>query len=102
MSEVPAVTHVDYSCRIQTVSKENNPIFYELLNEFYRETGCPLIVNTSFNVRGEPLVCSPEDAIRCFFNTKMDYLMIGEFLVRKEGQTDIKAEYLKRKVFESD
>lgn len=102
MSEVPAVTHVDYSCRFQTVSKEDNPLFYGLLNEFYRETGCPLIVNTSFNVRGEPLVCTPEDALRCFLNTKMDYLVIGEFLLRKEGQTDIRAGYLKKEEFEPD
>ncbi|MDD5506399.1 MAG: carbamoyltransferase C-terminal domain-containing protein, partial [Candidatus Omnitrophica bacterium] len=99
MSEVPAVTHVDYSCRLQTVNKENNPLFYELLNEYYRITGYPLIVNTSFNIRGEPLVCSPEDALRCFINTKMDYLAIGDFLLRKDGQAGVKAEYLRKETF---
>ncbi|HKP36110.1 MAG TPA: carbamoyltransferase, partial [Pyrinomonadaceae bacterium] len=75
-SEIPAVTHVDYSARIQTVRRETNPLYWEILEAFRRRTGCPLIVNTSFNVRGEPIVCSPEDSYRCFMRTEMDYLVL--------------------------
>lgn len=85
-SILPAITHVDYSARIQTVAAEDNPRFHRLLSEFERQTGCPVMVNTSFNVRGEPPVCTPEDALRCFMRTKMDYLVMGNFLLDKTKQ----------------
>ncbi|MDA1277068.1 MAG: carbamoyltransferase [Verrucomicrobia bacterium] len=85
-STIPAVTHVDGSARIQTVHRETNPRFHALLERFAKETGCPMLVNTSFNVRGEPIVCSPDDAYRCFFNTEMDYLVIGNFLLERGEQ----------------
>ncbi|HYL05424.1 MAG TPA: carbamoyltransferase C-terminal domain-containing protein, partial [Thermoanaerobaculia bacterium] len=85
-SDVPAITHVDYSARIQTVSREENPRYHALLAEFERQTGCGVIVNTSFNVRGEPIVCTPEDAYRCFMRTEMDYLVLGPFLIDKQAQ----------------
>ena len=83
-STVPAVTHLDYSARVQTVDKERNPRFHALLEAFYRRTGCPLVVNTSFNVRGEPIVCSLEDAYRCFLATEMDVLVLGDHVLDKE------------------
>jgi carbamoyltransferase len=85
-SEVPAITHVDYSARIQTVHPETNPRFYRLLDAFEARTGCPVLVNTSFNVRGEPIVCTPEDAYRCFMRTEMDYLILGNYLLAKTDQ----------------
>jgi len=85
-SHVPAVTHVDYSARVQTVSAEQNPSFYAVLKRFEARTGCPVLVNTSFNVRGEPVVCTPDDAYRCFVNTEMDYLAIGNFLLDRTAQ----------------
>jgi carbamoyltransferase len=85
-SDIPAITHVDYSARIQTVSREENPRYHALLAEFERETGYGVIVNTSFNVRGEPIVCTPEDAYRCFMRTEMDYLVLGPFLLDKHAQ----------------
>jgi carbamoyltransferase len=85
-SEIPAVTHVDYSARIQTVHEDTNPRYYALISAFERKTGCPVIVNTSFNVRGEPIVCTPEDAYRCFMRTEMDYLVLGPFLLDKRAQ----------------
>ena len=85
-SEIPAVTHLDYSARVQTVSREQNPVFHRLISSFADRTGCPLIVNTSFNVRGEPIVCTPSDALACFGRTAIDALVIGPFLVRREGQ----------------
>jgi carbamoyltransferase len=85
-SEIPAVTHVDNSARIQTVSRKDNPLYYDLIKAFKRLTGCPVIVNTSFNVRGEPIVCSPQDAYTCFMRTQMDYLVMGHFLVDKKLQ----------------
>lgn len=85
-SSIPAVTHVDYSARIQTVHRETNPRFHELLRQFEAESGCAVLVNTSFNVRGEPVVCSPEDAYRCFMRTEMDYLIIGNFILSKADQ----------------
>ena len=85
-SKIPAVTHVDNSARIQTVNKETNPDYYNLLNEFYNLTSCPVLINTSFNVRGEPIVESPEDAYRCFMRTEMDYLVIESFILNKEDQ----------------
>ncbi len=87
-SDIPAVTHVDYSARIQTVHRDTNPDYYDLIHEFERLTGCPVVVNTSFNVRGEPIVCSPADAYRCFMRTHMDYLVLGPFLLGKEVQKE--------------
>jgi len=85
-SNIPAVTHVDYSARIQTVHPETNPRFHELLSAFHQRTDCPVLVNTSFNVRGEPIVCTPEDAYRCFMRTEMDYLVIENCLLSKVDQ----------------
>jgi carbamoyltransferase len=85
-STLPAITHIDYSARVQTVASEDNPRFHRLLSEFESKTGCPLLVNTSFNVRGEPPVCTPEDAFRCFMRTEMDYLVLGNFLLDKSKQ----------------
>jgi len=85
-SEIPAVTHVDYSARIQTVSEETNPEYYALIRAFEAITGCPVLVNTSFNVRGEPIVCTPLEAYRCFMRTNIDYLVLGPFLVAKSAQ----------------
>ncbi|HEX8920349.1 MAG TPA: carbamoyltransferase [Pyrinomonadaceae bacterium] len=83
-SVIPAVTHVDYSARVQTVSREDNPLYYDLLTAFGRLTGCPILVNTSFNVRGEPIVCTPQQAYNCFLQTGMDYLVMEDFLLSKE------------------
>lgn len=88
-SVIPAVTHVDYSARIQTVHKETNPFFYHLIQAFRSKTGCGIVLNTSFNVRGEPIVCTPEDALRCFWHTGMDVLVLGNYLIIKEEQTDV-------------
>ncbi len=85
-SQVPAITHVDYSARVQTVHEKTNPRFHRLLTAFEAETKCPLLINTSFNVRGEPIVCSPSDAYRCFMRTEMDYLVIENFLIAKRDQ----------------
>ena len=85
-SEIPAVTHVDYSARIQTVHAETNPRYHALISAFKQRTGCPVVVNTSFNVRGEPLVCTPEDAFRCFMGTEIEVLVVGNCLLRKEDQ----------------
>jgi carbamoyltransferase len=85
-SDVPAITHIDYSARIQSVSKEVNPRYWQLIDTFRQRTGYGVIVNTSFNVRGEPIVCTPEDAYRCFMGTQMDYLVMGDFLFKKEEQ----------------
>lgn len=85
-SNIPAVTHVDYSARIQTVDKDDNPLYYQVIKRFDEKYGCPVIINTSFNVRGEPLVCAPEDAYRCFMRTNMDYLIMGNYLIEKKGQ----------------
>jgi carbamoyltransferase len=87
-SEIPAVTHLDYSARVQTVAREQNPTFHRLISAFADRTGCPLIVNTSFNVRGEPIVCTPADAFACFARTSIDALVIGPFVVRREKQVD--------------
>ncbi len=85
-STLPAITHVDYSARVQTVDKTDNPLLYELLLRFEQATGCGVLVNTSFNVRGEPIVCSPDDAYRCFVNTEMDYLVMGHFAIERLAQ----------------
>jgi carbamoyltransferase len=85
-STLPAVTHVDYSARIQTVEARDNPLLSELLLRFERATQCGVLVNTSFNVRGEPIVCSPEDAYRCFVHTEMDYLVLGNYMLDRAEQ----------------
>ena len=85
-SDIPAVTHVDYSARVQTVHPKTNPRFYQLLKAFADQTGCDVLVNTSFNVRGEPIVCTPDDAYRCFMSTEMDYLVMGNYLFSKADQ----------------
>ncbi|MFA5025586.1 MAG: carbamoyltransferase [Candidatus Shapirobacteria bacterium] len=82
-SKVPAVVHVDGTGRLQTIDKESNPKYYQLINAYYKKTGIPLILNTSFNVKGEPIVCTPEDAIKCFLNTEIDYLVINNYLIKK-------------------
>jgi carbamoyltransferase len=98
-SEIPAVTHVDYSARIQTVRRETNPLYWEIIEAFRQKTGCPVIVNTSFNVRGEPIVCLPEDSYRCFMRTEMDYLVLETCVLDKKDQpkfaekTDWKSEF---------
>ena len=99
-SSLPAITHVDYSARIQTVNKDDNPYYYEVINSFKRKTGCSVIVNTSFNVRGEPIVCTPEDAYLCFMRTEMDVLVLENFILYKseqkpfEDDTDWKKEFV--------
>ena len=85
-SDIPAVTHVDYSARIQTVHQDTNPRYHALISAFEQRTGCPVVVNTSFNVRGEPIVCTPEDAFRCFMGTEIETLAIGNCFLRKEDQ----------------
>ena len=84
-SAVPAVTHVDYSARLQTVNQKRHPHFYALINAFYELTGCPMVINTSFNRMDEPIVCTPEDAVKCFLNTGIDVLVMENFVVSKTG-----------------
>ena len=93
-SEISAVTHVDYSARIQTVHKDTNPKYHELISEFKKKTGCPVIVNTSFNVRGEPIVNTPKDAFDCFMGTEIDILVIGNcFLIKENQNKSLKKDY---------
>ena len=100
-SEVPAVTHVDYSSRIQSVNKKTNKPYYDLIKKFKEKTGCPIIVNTSFNVRGEPIVNTPRDAFNCFMGTELDYLVIGNCIMDKNKQnSNLKKDYTKE--FELD
>jgi carbamoyltransferase len=100
-SEIPATTHVDYSARVQTVHRETNPRYHALISEFRRKSGCPVIVNTSFNVRGEPIVCTPEDAFRCFMGSEIEVLVCGNALLRKERQSPaLKLDY--KNAFEND
>ncbi len=101
-SDIPAVTHVDYSARIQTVHKETNSQFYNLISEFDKKYNCAVIINTSFNVRGEPIVCSPEDAYKCFMRTNMDYLVLGNYLLKKHDQKPMEEKIDWRKEFELD
>jgi len=96
-SVIPAVTHVDYSARVQTVSPDRHPVFYKVIKAFYELTGCPVIINTSYNVRGEPIVCTPEDAYRCFMRTNMDYLVMGHLIFDKNKQPD-REKYIKEKI----
>jgi carbamoyltransferase len=100
-SDIPAVTHVDYSARIQTVHSETNPRFHALLQQFKQATGCPVLVNTSFNVRGEPIVCTPEDAFRCFMGSEIETLIVGNCILQKERQNPaLKLDY--KHAFELD
>ena len=101
-SDIPAVTHVDYSARLQTVNRRDNPAFHELLTEFEKRTGCAVLVNTSFNVRGEPIVCRPEEAYTCFMRTHMDYLVMGSFLLDKTEQGEYKEDRSWMKEFAPD
>jgi len=101
-SPVPAITHVDYSARMHTVSKDVNPYYYSVIEEFYKLTGCPIIINTSFNVRGEPIVNTPQDAYRCFMRTNMDYLVLETFLVEKKEAEYIQADESWMKEFPLD
>jgi carbamoyltransferase len=100
-SDIPAVTHVDYSARLQTVHADTNPRFHALLTAFKVATGCPILVNTSFNVRGEPIVCTPEDAFRCFMGSDIEVLVIGDCFLNKEDQSpELKLDY--KNIFELD
>ena len=101
-SDIPAVTHVDYSARIQTVHRESHPVYYDLLQEFFRLTGCAVTVNTSFNVRGEPIVCTPEDAYLCFMRTEMDNLVLGSYLLKKSSQPPLEGDVEWRTEYELD
>jgi len=101
-SDIPAVTHIDYSARIQTVDRNEHPLYYDLIRKFYERTGCAVIINTSFNVRGEPIVCRPEEAFRCFMRTEMDYLVMGSFLLAKPRQKLLPEDTDWQKEFELD
>ncbi len=101
-SDIPAVTHVDYTARIQTVNKEANPLYHKLLSTFEKKHGSAVLVNTSFNVRGEPIVCTPEDAYKCFMRTEMDYLVLGPFLLDKKDQRPLEEDVDWRKIFALD
>ena len=101
-SDVPAITHIDYSARVQTVHEETNPRFHKLLKTFEEKTGCAVLVNTSFNVRGEPIVCAPEDAYRCFMRTEMDVLVLENFVLMKEDQKPLEGDSDWKKEFELD
>lgn len=101
-SAVPAVTHVDYSARLQTIKREDNPLYYDLIHSFYKKTGCPMIINTSFNVRGEPLVCTPQEAFCCFMRTEMDFLVMGSFLLDKKEQPSTQKDFSRQKEYELD
>ena len=90
-STVPAITHVDYSARVQTIDRVRNPLFHKLLTKFYEKTGCPVLINTSFNVRSEPIVCTPDDAYRCLLMTDMDALVIGRQIIFREEQPQVRA-----------
>ena len=101
-SDIPAVTHIDHSARVQTVDAETNPRYHALLAAFERLTGCPVLVNTSFNVRGEPIVCTPDDAWRCFLHTRIDCLVMGRFLVRRHDLSHAAAAAAPRREFQPD
>jgi carbamoyltransferase len=101
-SDIPAVTHIDYSARVQTVTKDVNGRYYDLLKAFERKTGCAVLVNTSFNVRGEPIVCTPEDAYRCFMRTHIDVLVLGPFVLEKSAQPEWKESTAWQQEFQLD
>lgn len=101
-SDIPAITHIDYSARIQSVGRETNPRYWALINEFKKQTGYGVIVNTSFNIRGEPIVCTPNDAFRCFLRTEMDILVVGNHVFLKEDQKDISPEKIREEEVKLD
>ncbi|MBI4243414.1 MAG: carbamoyltransferase [Planctomycetes bacterium] len=101
-SSIPAVTHVDYSARIQTVEKDTNPVFYEVISQLEKNYGCAVVINTSYNVRGEPIICTPADAYRCFMRTNIDYLVLGDFLLDKGCQKPIERDADWKKEFDLD
>jgi len=101
-SAIPAVTHVDYSARVQTIKRDDHNLYYDMISAFKRKTGCPVIINTSFNVRGEPLVCSPQDAFKCFMRTEMDYLIMGCHLLCKKDQKPLEKDVNWKETFELD
>ncbi len=101
-SKIPAVTHVDYSARIQTVDQKDNPLYYAMIKAFYKITGCPVIINTSFNVRGEPIVCTPEEAFKCFMRTNMDCLVLGNYILDKKEQGALEHDIDWQKEYELD
>ena len=101
-SNLPAITHVDYSARVQTVNNETNPRYYGLIKAFKKRTGCPMVVNTSFNVRGEPIVCTPQDAYRCFMRTEMDVLVLQNQILFKEEQPKVEKNETWRQEFDLD
>ena len=99
---LPAITHIDYSSRVQTVSKKFNPRYYNLINAFKKRTNCPLIINTSFNVRGEPIVCTPQDAYRCFMRTEIDVLVMQNQILYKAMQPNLEKDETWLQEFELD
>ena len=101
-SEIPAVTHVDHSARIQTVHRETNPLYHALISRFEALTGCPVLVNTSFNVRGEPIVCTPKDAYLCFMRTEMDALVLGSCVLEKGRQPPLRGDVDWRSLYQLD
>ena len=101
-SDMPAVTHVDYSARVQTLRRQDHPRYYDVIRAFQSLTGYPVVVNTSFNVRGEPIVQSPEDAYRCFMRTEMDFLVIGSYILDKQDQPQWQEELDWQEEFELD
>jgi carbamoyltransferase len=101
-SSIPAITHVDYSARIQTVDGVDNSLYYKMIKKFDEKYGCPVIINTSFNVRGEPIVCTPEDAFLCFMRTNMDYLIMENYLLDKRDQKSLEKDIDWQKEFELD
>ena len=101
-SDIPAITHIDYSARVQTVNKNTNPLYYKLISRFNEKHGYAIIINTSFNVRGEPIVCTPEDAFRCFMRTDIDYLVLGNYLISKTDQSPLTEDSDWKKEFELD
>jgi len=101
-SDVPAITHIDFSARVQSVKRETNQRFWKLIKEFKKQTGCSVVINTSFNVRGEPIVCTPDDGFRCFMRTEMDYLVIGDYLFDKTQQQGLQNDSDWKETFKSD
>ena len=101
-SQIPAITHVDYTARIQTVHAETNPRFYAVIQEFEKATQCPVLINTSFNVRGEPIVCTPEQAFSCFMRTEMDTLVLENFVLDKKDQQPLEVDSIWKEEFELD
>ena len=101
-SSIPAITHVDCSARLQTVNKDHNRLYHQMIAKFDEKYGCPVIINTSFNIRGEPIVCTPEDAYMCFMRTNMDYLVMANFLIEKKEQKPLGKDINWVKEFELD